>query len=73
MLRLFFLLFGFGLMTIGFTYIILYLNFLNIEYNYVYIVKFISRRIETYFALIGFIIVNIAIFRKEGRINGIHI
>ena len=44
MIRIFFFLFGFGLMTIGLTYIILYLNLLNIEYNFLEYVNIISRR-----------------------------
>ena len=53
MSRIFFFLFGFGLMTIGFVYIILYLNILSIGYNFSYYVNFISRRIECYFSIIG--------------------
>ena len=34
MLRIFFFLFGFGLMVLGFTYIILYLNLLSTTYNF---------------------------------------
>ena len=57
MSRIFFFLFGFGLMTIGFVYIILYLNILSIGYNFSYYVNFISRRIECYYTIIGFLII----------------
>ena len=41
MLRIFFFLFGFGLMVIGFTYIILYLNLFSVGYNFSEYVNFI--------------------------------
>jgi len=33
-IRIFFFLFGFGLMVVGFTYVILYMNLFTIEYNF---------------------------------------
>lgn len=73
MIRIFFFLFGFGLMTIGLTYIILYLNLLSIEYNFLEYVNFISRRPEIYLSLLGFIIINLTIFIKGDKRNGIYI
>lgn len=73
MIRIFFFLFGFGLMTVGFTYIVLYLNLLNIGYNFFEYVNFISRRPEIYLTLLGFIIINLTIFTKGDRRNGIYI
>lgn len=73
MIRIFFFLFGFGLMTVGFTYIVLYLNLLNIGYNFSEYVNFISRRPEIYLTLLGFIIINLTIFTKGDRRNGIYI
>lgn len=73
MSRIFFFLLGFGLMTIGFVYIILYLNILSIGYNFSYYVKFISRRIECYFTIIGFIILNLSIYIKGAKNNGIYL
>lgn len=64
MIRIFFFLFGFGLMTIGLTYIILYLNLLSIEYNFLEYVNFIIRRVECYFSIIGFIIMILSITLK---------
>ena len=52
--RIFFFLLGFGLMIVGFTYIILYLNLLTIGYNLSEYVNFIIRRFECYFSVIGF-------------------
>jgi len=73
MSRIFFFLFGFGLMTIGFVYIILYLNILSIGYNFSYYVNFISRRIECYFCIIGFIILNLSIYIKGDKNYGLYL
>lgn len=73
MSRIFFFLFGFGLMTIGFVYIILYLNILSIGYNFSYYVNFISRRIECYFSIIGFIILNLSIYIKGDKNYGLYL
>ena len=73
MSRIFFFLLGFGLMTIGFVYIILYLNILSIGYNFSYYVNFISRRIECYFSIIGFIILNLSIYIKGDKKNGLYL
>lgn len=64
MLRIFFFLFGFGLMVVGFTYIILYLNLFTIGYNFLEYVNFIFSRLECYFVLIGLIILISSLFIK---------
>lgn len=63
-LRIFFFLFGFGLMVVGFTYVILYLNLLTIGYNFLDYVNFIYSRVECYFVIIGLIILVLSIFIK---------
>ena len=73
MSRIFFFLFGFGLMTVGFVYIILYLNILSIGYNFSYYVNFISRRVECYFTIIGFIILNLSIYIKGDKKYGLYL
>ena len=73
MTRIFFFLFGFGLMTLGFVYIILYLNLLNIGYNFSYYVNFIVRRVECYFTIIGFIILNLYIYIKGDKKYGLYL
>ena len=73
MTRIFFFLFGFGLMTIGFVYLILYLNIISIGYNFSYYVNFISRRIECYFSIIGFIILNLSIYIKGDKKYGLYL
>lgn len=71
--RIFFFLIGFGLMVIGFTYLILYLNLLTIGYNFNQYVNFIIRRIECYYSLIGFVIILLTIFIKGDAKNEIRI
>ena len=66
-LKIFLFLIGFGLTTIGFMYIISYLNLLTIGYNFFEYVNFITRRIECLNAIIGiiFMIVSISIGGKN--------
>jgi hypothetical protein len=66
-IRLLFFLIGFGLTVIGSVFIILYMNLMVIGYSFMEYVNFIIRRPETYYALIGFIILNLSIFIKGGR------
>lgn len=73
MMRIFFFLVGFALMVIGFAFIILYLNLLTIGYNFSVYVNFITRRIECYYALIGFIIVLLTIIIKGEKKHELHI
>ena len=67
MLRIFFFLFGFGLMVVGFTYVILYLNLMSIGYNFFEYVNFIFSRVECYFVVIGLIILILSMFIKKER------
>lgn len=64
MYRLFFFLLGFGLMVIGFTYIITYLNLLSMGYTFLDYINFIIRRVECLFSIIGFLLISITIFMK---------
>lgn len=64
LLRIFFFLFGFGLMVVGFTYVILYLNLLSIGYNFLEYVNFIFSRIECYFIFVGLVILILSICIK---------
>ena len=73
MSRIFFFLFGFGLMIVGLIYLILYLNIVNVGYNFSYYVNFISKRIECYFPLIGLIIINLAMYVKGDRKYGLYL
>lgn len=73
MIRIFFFLVGFGLMVLGFSFIILYLNYLTIGYNFIEYVNFISRRLECYNVIIGLIIIILSIFIKGDKKNDIRI
>ena len=64
MIRVFFFLLGFGLMVIGGSFIILYLNLTTMGYNFLEYVNFIIGRIECYFSIIGFIIMILSITVK---------
>lgn len=64
MIRIFFFLLGFGLMVIGCSFIILYLNLTTIGYNFLDYVNFIIRRVECYFSVLGFAIMILAITLK---------
>ena len=66
MARVFFFLVGFGLTTVGFIYIICYLNLFTIGYNLSEYVNFIIRRLECYFTIIGLIIMVLSI-TLEGK------
>ena len=59
--RIFLFLIGFGLTTIGFMYIICYLNLITIGYNFLEYGKFIISRIECLNAIIGIILMILAI------------
>ena len=73
MIRIFFFLVGFALLVIGLTFSILYLNLLTIGYNFSFYVNFITRRIECYYALIGFIIILLTTIIKGDKKNELHI
>ncbi len=64
MQRIFFFLMGFGLMVIGFTYIITYMNLMSMGYSFIEYLKFICSRIECLFSIIGLLMVSIIILTK---------
>ena len=73
MIRVFFFLFGFGFSTLGFSFIILYLNLLTIGYNFYDYVNFIIRRPECYLGIIGFTIMTISIITKGEEENELYL
>ena len=73
MIRVFFFLFGFGFTTLGFSFIILYLNLLTIGYNFYDYVNFIIKRPECYFGILGFIIMTISIINRGDDNNELYI
>ena len=71
--RITFFLVGFGFSTIGFVFIISYLNLIPIGYNFIEYVNFISRRPECLIGPIGLIITFFSIFLPGGQKNELHI
>lgn len=67
MIRAFFFLVGFGLMVIGCSFIILYINLMSMGYNFLNYVNFIIRRIECYYSIIGLIIMILSITIKGDK------
>lgn len=65
--KLFLFLTGFGLMIIGFSTIILYINLFSFGYNFKEYVSYIAKLPELYYLIIGFIMINFAIIKKEGK------
>lgn len=65
--KLFFIFIGFGFTVIGMIYIISYLNYITIGYNFLEYVNFIIRRAECLFAPIGLIILFVAINFTGGK------
>lgn len=70
MIRVFFFLLGFGLMVIGCSFIILYLNLTTMGYNFLEYVNFIIRRIECLNFVFGviFMIISTFIGGKENEL-----
>ena len=73
LVRIFIFLIGFGLTVIGSIFSISYLNLLTIGYNFTEYVNFISRRIECLYAVIGIILIVVAIFMPGGNKYELHI
>lgn len=71
--RIFFFLIGFGLMVVGGVYMISYLNLLTIGYNFLEYVNFIIRRMECLVALVGVLMISLAIFIPGGNKYELHI
>ena len=72
-IRFVFFLIGFGFMIIGSIYIISYLNLITIGYNFLEYVNFITGRIECYYTIIGFIIMNMAMYIKGDKKYGLYL
>ena len=73
-IRFFLFLIGLGLTTIGFVYIICYLNLLSIGYNFFQYVNFIIRRIECLNAPIGIIIMILSLtIKRKDEMNELYI
>ncbi len=73
MTRVFFFLLGFGLMVIGCTYWVIYLNLLTIGYTINEYFSFALSNMECIFALVGFIMMTLAIFWKGDHSLDLHL
>ena len=65
--RFFLFITGFGLMTIGLSTLILYINLFTIGYNFKEYISYIIKLPQTYYLLIGFILINISTRKKEKK------
>lgn len=73
MYRIILFLLGFFLSVIGFTFIITYLNLLTIGYSFKEYLKFIMVRLECLIAFLGIFFINISLYKKGEKKNGIYI
>lgn len=65
--RLVLFLIGFGLLIIGFTYMIMYLNLIVIGYSFIDYFCFIIKRIECLLSIIGFGLILLAFYGKGDK------
>ncbi len=73
MWRFFFFLLGFGLMVVGSTYIITYLNLLTMGYSIGDYLGFIFSRVECIFVLIGLGIVSFVIITSRRQEHDLYL
>ena len=73
MWRFFFFLLGFGLMVVGSTYIITYLNLLTMGYSIGDYLSFIFSRVECIFVLIGLGIVSFVIITSRRQEHDLYL
>lgn len=73
MIRFFLFLFGFSLTLMGFIFIICYLNLITIGYNLKEYFHFISSSFECMQAIIGILLMGLAMHKKKGEENGLYL
>ena len=71
--RIFTFLFGFGMMVIGSSFLVLYLNLLTIGYSFKEYVNFIIRRPEFYYFIIGIIVTIFTTIMPGGKKSELHL
>ena len=64
MFKYFLFLIGFGLIIIGLSTIILYINLFAFGYNFKEYIRYIVKLKEFYYSIIGFILINISVLGK---------
>lgn len=63
---------GFGLLIIGFTYMIMYLNLMAMGYSFIDYLTFIATRLECLLSLIGTCLIMLSLYKKGDKYD-IHI
>ena len=63
-LKIFLFITGFGLMVLGFSTMILYINLFAFGYNFKEYISYIVKLPEFYYLLVGFILINLSILDK---------
>ena len=63
-LKIFLFITGFGLMVLGFSTMILYINLFAFGYNFKEYISYIVKLPEFYYLLVGFILINLSILNK---------
>jgi hypothetical protein len=71
-LKIFLFITGFGLMVLGFSTMILYINLFAFGYNFKEYISYIVKLPEFYYLLAGFILINLSILNK-GEKNEKHL
>jgi hypothetical protein len=71
-LKIFLFITGFGLMVLGFSTMILYINLFAFGYNFKEYISYIVKLPEFYYLLVGFILINLSILNK-GEKNEKHL
>lgn len=64
LIKIFLFLLGFGLMVIGFSTLILYINLFSFGYNFKEYVSYVVKIPEFYYLIIGFLLLNVSILLK---------
>ena len=67
LLKIFLFLSGFGLMIIGFSTLILYINLFSFGYNFKEYIYYILKIPEFYYLIVGFILLNFSILLKGDK------
>lgn len=67
MMKLFIYIVGFMLMTMGFFYVIAYINLFTFGYSLLEYSKFMLSHIQTYSLPIGMLLIAIALYKKGAR------
>ena len=69
LLRIMFFLLGVIVCSIGVTFIIIYLNLLNMGYSFWNYVNFIIRRLECLSFFIGITMIYLSSFKRKGKVK----